>query len=148
MDKPELIESYLPHSGRYSWKKDIRLNAWLFVATVFYMATLFLVRRHPEWSPLKRGLLLLTPLLPGLLYLRSWARLMRALDELQRRIQVEACLFAALGTVIVGVIVTTLNASGVDLGLWLRPGLGIGGVFMSMLVLWLVGTAIANCRYK
>ena len=148
MDKPEIIESYQPHSGHYSWRKDLRLNAWLAVATVLYVAALLLVKRHPEWSPLTRALLSLTPLVPGLLYLRSWARLVRALDELQRRIQLEAGLFAALGTVILGAIVTTLTANGVDLGLWLRPGLGIGGVFMAMFVFWLVGTAIANCRYK
>ena len=148
MDKPELIESYQPHSGRYSWKKDLRLNAWLAVTTALYVAIHLWVKHHPEWSPLTRGLLSLTPLLPGLLYLRSWARMVGALDELQRRIQVEACLFAALGTVILGVIVATLNASGVDLGDWLRPGLGIGGVFFGMFALWLVGTAIANCRYK
>jgi hypothetical protein len=148
MDKPELIESYQPHSGHYSWKKDLRLNAWLAVATALYVAIHLVVKHHSEWNPLLRGLLTLTPLLPGLLYLHSWARMVRALDELQRRIQIESCLFAALGTVILGTIVATLNASGLELGEWLRHGLGIGGVFMAMFALWLVGSAIANCRYK
>jgi hypothetical protein len=31
MNPPNLIESYVPCSGRYSLKKDLRLNAWLAV---------------------------------------------------------------------------------------------------------------------
>ncbi len=50
----------------------------------------------------------------------------------KRRIQLEACLVAALGTVVLGAVIATLNASGVDLGIGLRHGLGIGGVFMAM----------------
>ena len=67
---------------------------------------------------------------------------------MQRSIQLSAFLFAAIGTVIAGVIVATLNAAGLDLGVMLRPGLGLGGTFFVMFPLWLVGTAIANCRYK
>ena len=121
MGKPNLIESYQPCSGQYSLRKDLRLNAWLLVATVVYVAMLLLLKRNPEWSPLTRGLLMLTPLVPGLLYLRSWIRLVRGMDELQRRIQMEASLFAALGTVIIGVVLNTLNASGVNLGVRQSP---------------------------
>ena len=147
MNKPNTMESVEPHSGSYSWKQDLRLNAWLAVAAVAYMAVLFLLKHNATWSPLMRGLLTLTPLLPALLYVRSWMRFVRGLDELQRRIQTEAFLFAALGTVVVGVIVNALNASGVTVVL-LDRGLDLGGVFFSMFTLWLVGTGLANARYK
>lgn len=149
MDKPNLIESYEPCSGSYSWKKDLRLNAWLGIATILYGMTLWLVKHHPEWSPAARGLVALIPLIPALLYVRSWARLVRGMDEMQRRIQLEAFLFAALGTVFVGVILSTLNASGVTpLGDMQSHGLGLGGAFIAMFTLWLVGYALANKRYR
>ena len=149
MEKPNLFESYEPHSGHYSLQKDMRLNAWLAAATVTYAAMLWLVKHHPDWAPLTRGLLMLTPLLPALLYVRSWMRVVRGLDELQRRIQLEAFLFAALGTVFVGVILSTLNACGLaPFGDLQSHGLGFGAAFVTMFALWLVGTGLANRRYQ
>jgi hypothetical protein len=147
MDKPNLIESIIPCSGHYSLKKDLHLNAWLAVATATYVAELYLTTRHPDWSPLTRGLIALAPLIPGFLYIRGWLQFIRGLDELQRRIQLEAFLFTALGTIIVGTVIDTLNASGVSLG-FLRHGLGLGGAFMVMFTLWLLAGAVVNCRYK
>src|SRR5579863_7132610 len=116
MNEPNTIESITPHSGKYSPKKDWQLNAWLAVAALFYCAALLLLKRHPDWTPIARSLVALAPLLPGLLYVRSWMRFVRGLDELQGRIQLEAFLFAALGTVLVGTVLNTLGASGVALG--------------------------------
>jgi hypothetical protein len=148
MDKPNLLESVLqPCSEHYSLKKDLRLNAWLMVAAAVYVAILALLKHHPEWSPLTRGLFSLTPLLPGVLYVRTCLRFIRGMDELQRRIQMEAWLFAALGSLFIGTIINTLNASGVSLG-GLQHGLSLGGTLILTFALWLVGTAIANRRYK
>ena len=149
MAKPNLIESYEPCSGSYSWKKDLRLNLWLGVTTVLYCVILWLVKKHPEWSPLTRGVFSLLPLVPALLYVGSWMRLIRGMDEMQRRIQLEGFLFGAVGTVFIGVIFSTLNANGVlPLGAMQSHGLGLGGAFVAMFALWLVGTALANKRYR
>ncbi len=86
-------------------------------------------------------------MLPVLLYIRTCMRFIRKMDELQRRVQLDAFLFAALGTVIVETVLATLGAQGVALGPW-SHGLGMGEAFMVMFSLWLVGTKIANCRYK
>ena len=147
MEKPNLMESVQPCSGQYSFKTDVRLNAWFVVAAVVWMVDLALLKRHPEWSPLEKSLLELIPLIPGLLYIRSGLRFIRGLDELQRRIQQEAWLFAALGTIIVSTGINILNAHGVQSEA-LKHGLGLGGTFMLIFTLWLVGSAIANCRYK
>jgi hypothetical protein len=147
MNQTNLIESYRPCSGSYSLKKDLRLNGWLAVTMAVYVTALFVVKRHPAWSPLARGLLLLAPVFPILLYLRSWMRLVRGLDELQRLIQLEAFLFAALGTLLVGFVVNTLGASGVW-GEGLNHGLGLPEGCMAMFALWLVGGALANRRYR
>jgi hypothetical protein len=147
MEKPNLMESVTPHSGQYSFKVDLRLNAWLGVAMVIYLGVTALNKRHPEWSPLLQGSLALTPLVSSLLYVRSWVRFIRGLDELQRRVQLGAFLFAAMGTVIAGTAINILNQHGVPLG-WLTHGLGMGDTFMLMFVLWPIGWALANCRYK
>jgi hypothetical protein len=128
-------------------KTDLRLNAWLAVAGVAWLVALALLKKNPEWSPLLRGGLALAPLIPGLLYMGSCMRFVRGLDELQRRIQSEALIFASMGTVVADMAIDTLNACEVPLGA-LNHGLGIGGAFTLMFVLWLVGSAIANCRYK
>ena len=147
MDKSNVMESVEPCSCQYSLKADLRLNGWLLVATVTHLVVLYVVKRQTEWSPLSRGLLVLAPLIPGLLYVRSWMRFIRRLDELQRRIQVEAFLFAALGTVIVGAVVGSLNAHGIPTGSY-KHGLGLGASFMAMLYFWSIGWAIAKRRYK
>ena len=141
------LESLQPLSGRYSFKKDLRLNAWLLVATAVYVAVLVPLKNHPEWPPLTRCVLTLLPLIPGMLYLRSCLRFIRGMDELQRRIQLEAWLFASLGSLIVGTVINALNANGVSLG-ELRHGLSVWGTFALTFALWLVGSAIANCRYR
>lgn len=136
-----------PLSGQYSCKKDLRLNAWLLVAVVVYLINFTVLHRNPEWSSLTRGLVALTPLLPGLFYVRSCMRFIRGMDELQRRVQLEAWLFSALGMVLIAAVINTLSAYGVSLGV-LKHGLDLGGVFCVMFALWLVGLVIANRRYK
>ena len=147
MNNPNVMESVQPGSGQYSLKTDLRLNRWLLVAGVVWVADLALLKQHPEWSPLLKGVLALAPLIPGLFYVWTCVRFIRGLDELQRGVQLEAFLFAALGTVLVGAAINTLNTHGVSLG-DLSHGLGLGATVMVMFTLWLVGGAIANCRYK
>lgn len=136
-----------PCSSGYSLKKDLRLNAWFIVAVTVYLIVIFSLKRHQDWNPLTRGLLSLTPVLPGVLYVRSWLRFIRGMDELQRRIQMEAWLFAALGSLVLVTMLNILNSNGVPLG-ELRHGLSLVGTFALTFVLWLLGTAIANRRYK
>lgn len=90
---------------------------------------------------------MLAPILPGLLYLRNGVRVLRAMDELQRRIQLEAWLFAALGTVIVGAVINVFNAQGLY-GTWPAHGLEVGGTYLTMFILWSIGVVIATLRYR
>jgi hypothetical protein len=126
--------------------RSVELNAWLAVSAATYVAALLQIRHHPAWSPGWKTTLTLTPILPGLLYLRNGMQLLREMDELQRRIQLEAWLFAALGTVVVSTVINVFNAQGLE-GTWPAHGLGVGGTYMTMFVLWAVGVVIANLRY-
>src|SRR5271157_2175707 len=128
-DPPNTLESLLPCSGSYSVRKDIKLNAWLAVAVAVYCMSQLLAKWHPGWSATIRAAIALAPLLPGLLYVRSWRRFISGLDELQRRVQLEAWLFAAMGTVLTGITVSTMSESGVQMG-GLEHGLGMGSAFV------------------
>ena len=99
------LESLVPCSGLYSLKKDIRLNAWLAGAVATYTIVQLLAKWHPGWSAAIRAAIALAPLVPGLLYIRSWMRFISGLDELQRRIQLEAWLFAVTGTLLTGIAI-------------------------------------------
>jgi hypothetical protein len=144
---PNTLEFLQPCSGQYSARKDIRLNAWLAVAVAVYVIGQLLDKWHPGWSVAIRAALALAPFAPGLLYVRSWMRFISGLDELQRRIQLEAWLFAVMGTMLAGIAINTLGESGIHLG-GLEHGMGMGWAFIVGFVPWLVGSALANCRYK
>lgn len=147
MNKPNTLESLEPCSGEYSVRTDLKLNMWLAVAAVVAGVSLYLRREHPEWSGSVRAEWALAPLIPGLLYVRSFLRFVRGLDEFQRRLQLEVFLFASLGTLLIATVINVLNANGVS---WpgRAHGLGLGSTFVVMLMLWLVGTGIAKCRYR
>ena len=131
----------------HALRRSLALNAWLAATTASYVFALLVIRHHPDWSPGGRAALMLAPILPGLLYLRNGVRVLRAMDELQRRIQLEAWLFAALGTVIVGAVINVFNAQGLY-GTWPAHGLEVGGTYLTMFILWSIGVVIATLRYR
>ena len=120
---------------------------WLAAATVIYLISLWLVRKHPDWSPATRITITLTPLLPGIFYLRALLKSFWQMDELQRRIQIEALGFALVGTVIVMTIMNVLAAQGVTLVSY-PHGLGIGGVYLTTFIFWSIGVSISTFRYR
>lgn len=148
MSKPNTIESVMPCSGQYSLKKDLRLNAWLAAATVLYLVIKLILQDHPEWRPLVRSLLELTPLIPGLFYVRTVVRYVHGMDELQRRVQSDALLFASLGALLITAIVNTLAPGAVVIWKDLKGGLGMGGMFVVIHLLYLLRTASVLRRYK
>jgi hypothetical protein len=147
MDNSETPNPAASSSLRRSFLKELKFNGWLAVATVTYLVTILLVRDHPEWSPKLKVALTLLPVIPGLLYFRSGIRLLKSKDELQRRIQFEAWLFAALGTVVVSTIINVMNAHGM---IWddYPHGLEMGATYMLMFILWCFGVSLANRRYN
>jgi hypothetical protein len=144
---PERDEKQPKCSAVEQVRRSFELNAWLAVSAATYVAMLFLDKHHPDWSPGWKSTLALAPILPGLLYLRKGLRLLRGMDELQRRIQLEGWLFAALGTVVVSTIINVFNAHGLA-GKWPAHGLEVGGTYLTMFILWSVGVTISNLRYR
>ena len=141
------MESLSPFSGQYSFKKDLKLSSWFLVAVVNWVVIHFLLLpHHPEWSFSWKVILSLSPLVPCLLHARSWLRFIRGLDEMQRRIQLEVWLFAAMGTILVETIISVLSANGVEA--LNNNGIGLGSAMTSIVTLWLLGTIVSNRRYR
>ena len=89
MNYPTLPEVVRPGKN-YSFRADLKLNAWAFVAVLVAWVARILVQRHHEWSLLVQATVTVSPLVPSLLYVRSIAQWIAGMDELQRRIQLEA----------------------------------------------------------
>ena len=121
--------------------------AWLAATSALYLVTLYLLKHNPQWSPGWRVAATLAPLLPGICYLLSILKSFRAMDELQQRIQLEAWGFALAGTVVVSTGFNVLNANGVGFADY-PHGLQIGGIYMTMFLLWSVGHTISSLRYR
>jgi hypothetical protein len=120
---------------------------WLATATVTYLISLWLLKHHSEWSPAARVAITLVPLLPGILYLRTLLTSFWHMDELQRRIQIEALGFALVGTVVAMTATNIFAAEGIRLVNYPK-GFGIGAVYMTMFILWSIGVSISSFRYR
>ncbi|MEJ6603581.1 MAG: hypothetical protein QNL51_13550 [Opitutaceae bacterium] len=138
----ETRESSIP-----KFKRSTKVNVWLFLATATYLVTLYTLRDHPEWDPQFRVGLTLLPLLPGLVYLRRLWGTFKEMDELQRRIQLEAWAFALGGTVLVSTTMNILNANGIGFKDY-PHGLEMGGAYISVFFFWCLGVAQATARYR
>ena len=128
----------------YSFRADIRLNTWAFVAVLMAVFSRIWLHRHQEWDAAWRAILALSPLLPSLLYVRSVAQWIGGMDELQGSIQLKACLFATIGTIFVATAFSLLEAVGIFHG----HGLGWEGAFASVVLLYVLGNIIFNRRYQ
>lgn len=120
---------------------------WLAATTFIYLISLWLLKHHAEWSPGAHVAITLAPLLPGILYLRILLRSFWQMDELQRRIQIEGLGFALVGTLVVMTAVNIFTAEGIRLVNY-PQGLGIGGVYLTMFILWSIGVSISTFRYR
>jgi hypothetical protein len=147
MNKPNLPETVQP-GKHYSFRADMKLNIWAIVAVLLAVVSRIVLDRHQDWSTPLRAAVALSPLLPSLLYVRSVARWIRGMDELQRRIQLEACLFAMIGTAFITTALSMLEGVGGIHISRLQHGLGWEGTFASVMLLYILGNLIVNRRFK
>jgi hypothetical protein len=131
----------------YSFKKDLLQSFWLIVAGAVTVYSQVLLDKYTGSGPALKWLLALSPFAPLLLYVRTIMRAIRGLDELQRRIQLEAWLFAAIGTIFVATAINVLHENDL-LAMLFQPGLGLPGATVIMFLLLMLGGLIANRRYQ
>jgi len=146
-DKPNLPEEIM-FGPSYSIQANLKANTWAFVAMILAWAGDLLLS-------LPRAIIALVPLLVGLLWVRSYVRWVRGMDEMHRRLSVEACLFATAVTLFVVATWHILDQAGVFQAGVLPARLHLGSHFHTasfpiLLVgaFYLLGYAIFSRRYK
>jgi hypothetical protein len=147
MTKISLPEALSCGKG-YSFKTDMKVNAWVFVALALALVAPWMLHHHPAWPLPLRSAIALSPLFPCLLYVRSIWQWNHSLDELQRRIQVEAGLFATTGAVFFSIGISLLGDIGVLKTTSLVHGLGFLRTFAVILFLYVLGTTVLSRRYR
>ena len=100
--------------------------------------------RNTDPSPAMRLTYAALPVIPSILYLLAVVKAVRALDELHRRIQLEAVAFAFVATLVLSLSYGMLQKSGFFRG-WAWNWEGIWGL---MIVTWVAGQVIANRQYS
>ena len=114
----------------------------LLVAMAAYAAAVFVtVKLTPDVDPVLRVPFVLIPLIPSAFALRAYLRFLGRMDELGRRIQLEAL---AIGFGAAGMLTFAygfLENAGF-------PQLSYIWVFPVMIFLWGIGGAIATRRYQ
>ncbi len=102
------------------------------------------VLRNLEPGPVLRLLLAFLPVIPGFFYLAILFRTIRAMDELEHRIQFEAVTFAFIGSLIVSLTYGMLQKS----GFFLDWPWDWEGIWLMLIGLWVVGYLKALRRYR
>jgi len=153
MNKPHLPGELDLFAGtkEYSFLSDVKVNGWGYVAMMVSFGGELLLTRHPGWHNGFRTMIGLAPIIPALLWGRIFARWIRGMDELHRRITVEACLFATTATLFLFTALHPLGRDGIVEGLARRTGVDLHtwwGASWLLVCFYILGTRILNRRYK
>ena len=134
----------------YSFRTDLKVNGWGYLSMALSFASDALLPHHKEWHVAVRAIIALSPMIPALLWGRVFARWIRGMDELQRRITVEVCLFAttatlflfaALRPLVKAGIFQPLENTGLDLHTW-------WGTSWLLVCFYILGSRILHRRFK
>jgi hypothetical protein len=102
-EKPNLPEEIM-FGPSYSLRANLKANTWAFVAMILSLVGDIWLARHPDWGASSRSVIAMVPLLVSAFWVRDFGRWMQGMDELHRRLSLEACLVATVTTLF---IVTT-----------------------------------------
>ena len=153
MKRPNLPEELDLLAGKkeYSFRTDLKVNGWGYVAMVLSFAGDVLLPRHKDWHVILRAIIALAPIVPALLWGRIFARWIRGMDELHRRITLEVCLLATTATLFLFTALHPLDKAGVFQALGWHAGLDLHtwwGTSWLMVCFYILGSKILNRRYR
>jgi len=127
-----------------SQKSDASANTMLaaVIALILSVIVVSWLLKTQELGPALRLALVLAPVAAWVFALISYSRMIQRLDELQRRIHLEALAFAFTGLAVAMIACEYLRKAGFITAL--KPDY----VLMMMMVLWPLGYVIARRRYQ
>jgi hypothetical protein len=140
-----------------SWSASAKAGGgWLMLVFLTDLPGIYLNESHKAWPLIVRAVIAAIPLMATLLYVRSTARWIRGMDELHRRITVEALLFATVAYLVLAAAWFLLNNAGVWAALAHTTGLHLERIPFSnctfilcmIYILWGASYARLNRRYK
>jgi hypothetical protein len=142
---------------QYSWRASLKAGGgWLMVAFLTDLPGIYLNQGHKEWPVTLRAVIALIPLLASLLYVRSTARWIAGMDELHRRVSLEAFLFGTVAYLFLnagwflfgnaGVWAAVVQATGVHLER--VPFYNCSFTLCLTYVFWGIGYTVVNRRYR
>ncbi len=142
------MESVQPGSSQYSPQTSWKLHGWLVVTALLEIVSDYVLRHNPGWSELLRAGCALSPLLPCVMWVRTWARFVGGLDELQRRIQIESRLVGCIGALLAILAINALNMHGIALPKFFARGLSFMPAIILAGIIWRIASAVINRRYQ
>ena len=110
-------------------------------AYVVVLIASLVVMQHTQLAPPIRALVAVSPAVPTVFALLAFLRFLTRMDELQRRIHLEALGFAYGATAILIFAYGFLENAGL-------PRLSYIWILPAMMVLWGVGAAVSSWRYR
>lgn len=136
-----------PGNELYSFRSDLRINGWSWVAVITsFVGEVMLLPHHKDWPTALRAVVALVPLIAGLLWVRSVLRWVRDMDELHRRITTAATVFATVTTLFVIATSHLLIIAGV-LPAYFQATAGFVIIWL-VVCFYLLGRALFNRRYQ
>ena len=116
-----------------------RFTASILVYAILLFTSILLMRVvEPLWA---RALLAVLPVVPVVYGLTAIVGAVRALDEFQQRVQLEAAVFSLTGTALITFTYGFLENAGF-------PPVGVIWVLPLIAALWGIGGAIAGRKYR
>ena len=111
--KPNIPEE-IGWGKQYSWRASLKAGGgWMMLAFLTDLPGIYLFEHHKDWPLALRAVIALIPLIAASLYVRSTARWVRGMDELHRRVALEAFLFATVTYLFLTAAWFLLNQAGV-----------------------------------
>ena len=152
--KPNLPEEIM-FGPSYSIRANLKANTWAFVAMLLSWVGDQLLSLPRDWNVAQRAAIAMVPLLISLLWVRGFTRWVLGMDEMHRRLTVEACLFGTVVTLFVVTAWHLLDQAGVFQAGVLPARLHLSSHFTAasfpislVLVFYFVGYAIFKRRYQ
>lgn len=157
MNKPNDPNEIWLGESEYSMWTDWKVNGWLFAATIFSGAFDIVFQHNVrQWDVALRALVAVLPFIAVFLWMRALSRWIRGMDELHRRIVMEAVLFTTSATFFLVMLWHRLDKAGVFEAIF--PGgrnaeaswdIGtIAHVFLLMTFFYFLGFRISSRRYE
>lgn len=153
-EKPNLPDEIM-FGPSYSLRANLKANTWAFVAMLLSWVGDMWLARHNEYGASVRSVIALVPLLVSTLWVRDFGRWMQGMDELHRRLTLEACLFATIVTLFVVTTWHLLDQAGFFEAYFMPARLHLGTHFHTasfpislVLAFYFVGYAKLNRRYQ